>query len=134
MNRIPNLSEFALFARAGMWVVAARIGLWVVSYQNLRGAVTFLTRKNSSHHCDSSLPQFQWAVSAASRFVPRSTCLVKALALHVLLKRAGLQSSIHFGVAKQGESFEAHAWVESQNQIVIGNFESNRYLPMMIWE
>lgn len=134
MNRIPKLSEFALFARAGLWVVAARIGLWVVPYQELRGAVAFLTRKTYSHRGDSSLPQLLWAVSAASRFVPQSTCLVKALALHVLLKRAGLESSIHFGVTKEGEHLDAHAWVESQNQIVIGNFESNRYIPIMVWE
>jgi hypothetical protein len=134
MSRIPRLSELPVLLRAGLWICAVRLGLWLVPLQKLRGAVAFLTRENRRNRGACSLPQFVWAVSAASRLVPRATCLTKAVALHILLRRAGLQSSIHFGVAKEGERFEAHAWVESQNRVVIGEFESNRYVPMMVWE
>lgn len=106
----------------------------MVPYRKLRGTVTFLTRKAVKERGSTTQAQFVWGVSAASRFVPKSTCLVKALALHVLLKRAGLESSIHFGVAKESAQFEAHAWVESQSQILIGHFESDRFVPMMVWD
>lgn len=134
MSRIRSVSELLLVARAGLWLCAARTGLWIVSFQRLHGAVAFLTRKPPKGGGINSLPRLVWAVSAASRYVPQATCLTKALALHILLKRAGLESSIHFGVAKEGVRFEAHAWVKSQDKIVIGDFESTRYVPIMVWE
>jgi Transglutaminase-like superfamily len=54
--------------------------------------------------------RLEWAVRTASRLIPSSTCLTKALALHQLLARAGFASAIHIGVAKTRErGFEGHA-------------------------
>lgn len=135
MARILKPSEILLLAQAGMWVCAARMGLWLVSFRRLRRVVAFLTRGTvTAHGSDSWVSQLTWAVSSASRFVPQATCLTKALALHILLRRAGLQSRIHIGVTKEDGHFEAHAWVESQDKIVIGDFELKRYSPIMVWD
>jgi hypothetical protein len=40
------------------------------------------------------------------------TCLEESLALWWLLGRQGIGAELRIGVRKQGEKFEAHAWVE----------------------
>jgi len=40
------------------------------------------------------------------------TCLEESLALWWLLRRQGIGSDLRVGVRKDGEKFEAHAWVE----------------------
>ena len=56
--------------------------------------------------------ELEWAVRAASRLVPRTTCLTQALTLNHLLHRAGCASRVRIGVARRSGRFAAHAWVE----------------------
>ena len=70
-----------------------------------------------------------WAVTAAaSRFPFRHSCLVKALATDVMLKRRGLPSSIFVGVRRRqiAAPLDAHAWVESGGAVVIGALDDLR--------
>lgn len=115
-----------------MWVV--RAGLWLVPFRRLRPAVAFITPRTRKRTNTWVASQLAWAVSSVSRYVPRATCLTQALALHILLRRAGLQSRIHIGVAKEDGRFEAHAWVESEEKVVIGDYELKRYAPIMVWD
>lgn len=64
-----------------------------------------------------------WAARVASRCFPRSdTCLVHAVVVQKLLHHRGLDASIRIGVARGAErQFEAHAWVESEGRVVIGD-------------
>ncbi|WP_428410162.1 lasso peptide biosynthesis B2 protein [Hyphococcus sp.] len=74
------------------------------------------------------------AVNRASRFVPRATCLVRAMAAKFLLDRKGYASSICVGVAKEaGTPLKAHAWLKSGDLIVVGDEERQtaRYAPFM---
>ncbi|MDQ1470643.1 MAG: hypothetical protein QOJ99_2123 [Bryobacterales bacterium] len=50
-----------------------------------------------------------------------STCLSEAIAARFLLARAGFTSELRIGVKKTGGRFEAHAWLECPDNIVIGN-------------
>jgi hypothetical protein len=52
-------------------------------------------------------------VRAATRHtLGRATCLEESLALSWLLGRQGIASELRVGVRKDGEKFEAHAWIE----------------------
>jgi len=51
--------------------------------------------------------------AAALHSVGHPTCLEESLALWWLLGRQGIASVLRIGVRKQGDKFEAHAWVES---------------------
>jgi hypothetical protein len=52
-------------------------------------------------------------VRAATRHtLGRATCLEESLALWWLLGRQAIASDLRVGVRKDGEKFEAHAWVE----------------------
>lgn len=70
-----------------------------------------------------------WAIRAAARVVPRATCLVQALGARVLLRRRGLESELHVGVARASTGdFEAHAWLERHGRIVLGDLpDIDRY-------
>lgn len=135
LMRIRTFSELHLLIQTGAWVCVVRTGLWLVPFRRLRGTVTWLTRTVSKRSTPISVEEVTKAVSAVSRYVPRATCLTQALALHILLKRAGLQSRIQIGVSKEGGRFEAHAWVESQHRVVIGNDPRlERFAPMTVWD
>jgi hypothetical protein len=41
-----------------------------------------------------------------------ATCLAKSLTLWWLLERQGIDAHLRIGIRKDGEKFEAHAWVE----------------------
>ena len=83
---------------------------------------------------DYSADQLSWAVRAISRYVPRATCLTQALVLHIMLRQEGLPSRIRIGVSKDAGHFEAHAWVESHERVIIGDSGLQRFTPMTVWE
>jgi hypothetical protein len=63
-----------------------------------------------------------WAVAVATRYVPVATCLTQALVGQVLLKQHCAPALLRIGVMKnQRGALQAHACVESQGQVVIGN-------------
>lgn len=127
-------SELFLAAKALPWVCAARLALWLVPFRNLQRTVSRFARPARPPRRNSSVEKLSWSVSAASRFVPRATCLAQAVALHILLKRAGHQSRLRIGVSSKPGEFESHAWVENHDHVVIGNAESQRFTPMLVWD
>jgi Transglutaminase-like superfamily len=127
-------SEFLHAIKAVPWVCAARVGLWTVPFRRLQGTVNRFARAARPRRSKPSVKQLSWSVSAASRFVPRATCLTQAVALHILLKRAGYQSRLRIGVSSKSGEFESHAWVENHDHVVIGNAESQRFTPMLVWD
>lgn len=70
-------------------------------------------------------------IRAVSRLVPGAACLTQALALQVLLARSGNPSLVRIGI-KRGEekSLEAHAWLEWEGRVVIGDSELGRYVRL----
>jgi Transglutaminase-like superfamily len=77
--------------------------------------------------------QVVWAVNSSTRFSPGGAkCLARALTTKVLLDRRQCPSDFKIGVAKNelGE-LEAHAWIEVQNQVVMGQVSKlDQYTPM----
>ncbi|MDH3316861.1 MAG: lasso peptide biosynthesis B2 protein [Gammaproteobacteria bacterium] len=55
---------------------------------------------------------------AARRGLVRPTCLQHALVLWTQLHRHGFEAAIRFGVRKNQEVLEAHAWVEIDGRIL----------------
>lgn len=63
-----------------------------------------------------------WAVTRIAAYFPRSAmCLAQALVARAMLRRRGIASILHVGVAhSQGAQFEAHAWLEAAGVEVTG--------------
>lgn len=112
-----------------------RLGLWLFPFQTLW---EFLARFSQISSNDSKinpveLEKMVWAVNVSSRYMPGQVkCLAKALTTQLLISQQGYSSQLHIGVVK-GETgqIEAHAWVESQSQVVIGNLQDlSRFTPL----
>ena len=61
------------------------------------------------------------AIEIAARRIPRATCLTQAIAAQLLLARYGNASTLRLGVLTSSGQFKAHAWVEHNGGIVIGD-------------
>jgi hypothetical protein len=70
-----------------------------------------------------------WAVELVGRYVP-STCLTRALSAQILLTRRGYPVLLHLGAIKKGEHFLAHAWLESEGQVIVGGYTPETYTPL----
>lgn len=71
--------------------------------------------------------QCRWAVEAWSDRVPwRAVCFQRGLALHLMLRRRGIPSVLHYGVA-QSDGLKAHVWVDVDAQTVLGSEEAPRF-------
>lgn len=77
--------------------------------------------------------QVIWAARAAARRVPFVTCLSSALALQRLLARNGHDCELHIGVARGTGAFIAHAWVEFEGRIVLGEDDRQDYVRLLAW-
>ena len=78
------------------------------------------------------MEKIAWAVRAASKGVPRATCLTQALAAQVLFARHAHAVDLKIGVAKgDAGGLEAHAWLEHGGRVVVGNVRDlGRYVPL----
>jgi hypothetical protein len=123
-------TERLLILRALCLVVGVRLGLSLLPSRVLLRHVNRQLGSASPKRLRAGLSsdQIAWAISAASRRVPRATCLTQALAAQLLLAYYGHQSRLHLGVARgeQGE-FQAHAWLEVDGRIVIGGRQVDRF-------
>lgn len=63
-----------------------------------------------------------WAVRRVAAYFPVSAlCLAQALAARAMLRRRGIGSTLHVGVARsESAPFEAHAWLDAAGVEVTG--------------
>jgi|SRR5690242_11932492 len=131
VRRFVQLSgaERGLLLQAFLGIIYVRFLLHMLP---LRRVQHFISR--SSWHSESTCTpeRMLWAIRAAARFVPRSTCLIQALVAQALLNRFGYKSLLTIGVAKNDRGrLEAHAWVSCEGQLLIGGPRVERYNPLL---
>lgn len=63
-----------------------------------------------------------WAIEAVAARVPwRAVCFQQGFALHLMLRRRGVASRVHYGVRHDPvEGLMAHVWVSVDHLIVLG--------------
>jgi len=133
--------ERMLLVRALLMLAVVRLGLWLLPLITLKGLLSELITvlSDSGKQREFSVEHRIWAVQAASRCVPQATCLTQALAAQVLLGFAGIPACLRIGVSKEApQQLEAHAWLESDGQILLGGSDADqKYIPMLVlnsWE
>lgn len=104
-----------------------RLALRVVPVERLRRRVAC-----GRPHARSA-ERIAWAVHAASRRLPGTTCLASALAAQRLLARDGHDCQLTIGVARNERGFAAHAWVVCDGVTLVGGEESVGYTPLLAW-
>lgn len=61
------------------------------------------------------------AINFASDKTPwKNTCLVRAIAVKLMLRRRKIKSTVYLGVGEEEGRFEAHAWVKAGDRIICG--------------
>jgi hypothetical protein len=88
---------------------------------------------NRPGHGDNPVHRLAWAVELASRRIPRTTCLCRALSLQRLLTKNGHSSELRIGVQKDNDRFGAHAWLVHRGQVLIGSSQLGRYELLVTW-
>jgi hypothetical protein len=119
-----RLRRFSALERPARWLflrAAALLPLVSLSLRlrGFRKTQAFLQKFLSlpSHPADISVSSsanltVRMVRAAVRTSIGHPTCLDESLALWWLLGRQGIRSELKVGVRKEGEKFEAHAWVE----------------------
>ena len=117
--------DLVLLATAWLLVARMRLALWFLPWPRL---MMVASPRQSTRRRQPSVERLEWAVSRASRLVPRATCLAQALALDRWLHSHGRDSIVQIGVASDHGQFAAHAWVEHNGLPLLSNArEIERY-------
>jgi hypothetical protein len=109
-------------------LLGIRLGLRLFPLQSLVKGLSWFAAHLRGRELGLAYPErVAWAVSAAGRrVIGERRCLAQALAVLVLLERRNYPAELCFGVAKTQEGrLEAHAWVESGGQVLVGGPEDS---------
>lgn len=126
LRRFLALSRSDMLFVAGCLatVAAVRLCLTLLSYRRMRS--WFPVTPAQGVPTASELRRVAWGVRNAARLVPRASCLTQALSGQFILARRGKSSQVRIGVARDDEGrFVAHAWLVSDDRIVLGGAEEN---------
>lgn len=122
---LPVPSPHFLF-KTTILVILIRIGLWVLPFRVMR---KLIEKNNNTKLQPSTWPtpeQITGSVLISSQRVPQASCLTQALAAKYLLQKYGHPAELRIGITRSSNSqFEAHAWVESNEKIVIGGTKTD---------
>ncbi|GAX39658.1 hypothetical protein NIES4075_06140 [Tolypothrix sp. NIES-4075] len=105
-------------------LILVRLGLWLLSFKTLQQLLSSIS--NAKPKCQEkdhiSIDKIIWAVEVSSHYMPGVKCLARALTCQLFMSRHGYTSNLCIGVAKGQEGeLKAHAWLENQGQVVIGD-------------
>jgi hypothetical protein len=125
-------SKRRLLIKTVVAVGLVRLGLWLLPFRTL---CTVLARFETPRgepglrRSAETLDNIMWALRIAAGLVPAATCLTQALTAKVLLRRNGYRPILRIGAVKSSTGkFLAHAWLEHEGAIVIGDLRDlSRY-------
>lgn len=121
--KLPTMDKLVAIESL-FWVILIRFMVWVFPFKFVQKRVQKIANHPSSGSVPSvSMPRLKAMIVIVSRYVPRATCLVQALAGHILFSRHGYTTSIKIGVLNENGEFEAHAWLEHDDLVVLGESE-----------
>ena len=145
-----KMFDFPLFVVAFVLLAIIRLGLWLLPFRLLFNLLMQVrnpfsisanaqttdsnVRPNLFHSPGIFLPvrsrsqgvrNIIWSINKASQYMPGGVkCLARAMATQVLMNWYCHRSELHIGVNKvPGGDFQAHAWVEYQGHVIIGDLK-----------
>lgn len=135
-SSVPRLVRFArlqasnrrVLAEAFVMLVAASVAIKLLPFRRTAALMqgTVPPRPSNPAQQDWAVGQCRWAVERCAELVPwRAVCFQRGLALQLMLRRRGIGSLLHYGVAQDEErGLRAHVWVEVADRIVMGGEEA----------
>ena len=119
-----NRADQRLLLETVFLVWAVRLGLWLLPFRTVASLLRRIVpaTPRPKEEIQDFIDHATRIITVASRLAPRATCLTQALTAQVLVSRHGYEARLYIGVAKDREGrLEAHAWVESDGRIVVGD-------------
>ncbi|HEV7378428.1 MAG TPA: lasso peptide biosynthesis B2 protein [Dyadobacter sp.] len=129
--------ERYLFFKAYISLLVIKSGLLVLPFPTFRKLYNRLAASTTKKEVTGDyINATVWAIkSAASHSPVEMLCLPRALAAKYLLRKVPaltLEIGVEINAAK---TFEAHAWVEKNGSIIIGDWpETVSYQRLWVWE
>ena len=118
---------------ATFYLVAARLAVAVLPYRLLTRVFELPARSPelAGPEREQACREVRAAIHHAHHWVPGSVCLPKAIAAQAMLRRRGIATTLHFGVAtRPAAAFGSHAWVTDGDVGVTGLRASRHYTPV----
>jgi hypothetical protein len=132
--RLPSREKLVAI-QSLYWVIIIRIMIWIFPFHSVQKKVQKNAGNSALNNNHSmSMSRLRLMIVIAARYVPRATCLVQALAGHILFSKYGYSTSIKIGVLTDNGEFEAHAWLEHKDSVVLGESEKGFKTIMDIGE
>ena len=136
MRRLAKLlrlsgDERSLLVRSWLLLAMIRLGLWVLPFGKLRRWLEHRSKpRGEPVRSEAHTPErIVWAILVTSDYVPGvQTCLPRALAAHFLMVKHGYPAELRLGVAFDDQEFKAHAWVESDGEMVMGGADAKQFV------
>lgn len=117
---MPSAERFLLLKGLAL-LAAASIACRLFSFQDFR---RFLARKRTGVNRAIPAERICSIIVAAARFVPGATCLVQAIVAESLIAQGGRKADLVIGVCRNGKKPRAHAWIESDGNVLMGGPDS----------
>ncbi len=107
-----------------MLIVSSKVLLALVGLDRSVRWVGYLGRVSPPYRPVESVEQIPWSIdTVAARLPGEFDCLDRAVAGNALLAASGYRGRIRLGVDKRDDAFEAHAWIEWNDEVLIGDLD-----------
>jgi hypothetical protein len=127
-----TLTKYRLFLEGCAWLTLMRAAIPMVPFHRLGPLLGLAPGGDAIDPHRAEAERVRWAVGAAARRLPwHCTCLCRALAAAMMLRRIGVAGTIHLGVGKDEEgALSFHAWLRCDDVIVTGDEGRDQHTSM----
>lgn len=134
--REVGFGQVLLIGEALCWLVAARVALRVVPVAKILQWQQKPVKARLDEARAAELGErVRHAVLVAVRYAPvEFVCFPQCLAASALLRRQGLGTRLHYGVAREAGRLVAHTWLESGGEMLIGGEVAGAYSRLGVYE
>lgn len=137
-------AQRGLLLEAMIWLALARLALVLFSFRIVAAhlgeacsptvAAGRINQSISDPGETDTAKAVGWAIRFMASRVPfRAVCLQQGVAAKMMLRRRGIQSALHFGVAPKAAGLDAHAWLDTAGAKVTGYPVANRFTELACW-
>lgn len=134
----------ALLAEAAVWLALARLSLLVLPFRMVAAhlgeacapavAAGRIEQSGGAPQDVETARAVGWAVRLMADALPfRAVCLQQGVAAKLMLRRRGIPSVLHFGVAADSSGLNPHAWLDTAGARVTGYPVGDRLTELACW-
>lgn len=121
--RRRGTADWLLLAEAVLALGIASAAIACLPFRRLAALLSTGTgTSRTSEHAQPTIDRAIWAIEAAARRLPfKTVCFQKGLALYWMMRRRGIETRLHYGVAqKPDKGLCAHVWVSHAGATIMG--------------